>query len=176
MSDDNKKINMGLLSGVYAAAITVVGASINDSDIGDVNNAINQAQATELISTDAGSANKAYVSIYGSEKPLGKEMSFSTTVLRQYVSKAEIPVQSEMQCVTEGTAYIAQNSDVLSDFATIACGSDDGSVNNYSCTIPKLQAFENTDSALEVQCTKDIGIMVMNDSDESQAIQTIDIS
>jgi len=174
MSDSNSAAL--LASFMISSALTAVGTLVDDSDIGDVNNVINQAQAAELISTDVGSANKAYVSIYSSDKPSGEEMSFSTTVLRQYVSRAEIPVQSEMQCVTEGAAYIAQHSNLFSDFATISCASDDVSVNNYSCTIPKLRAFENTDSALEVKCTKNYGFMVMNEDDDIPQAEIMDIS
>jgi len=165
-----------LASFLISSALTAVGTLANDSDIGDVNNIINQAQAAELISTDVGSANKAYVSIYSSDKPIGEEMSFSRTVLRQHVSKAEIPVQSEMQCVTEGSAYIAQHYNLFSDFAKISCASDDGSVNNYSCTIPESSAFNNADGVMGMKCTKNYGFMVMNEDDDIPQAEIMDIS
>jgi len=174
MSDSNSAAL--LASFMISSALTAVGTLVDDSDIGDVNNAINQAQSAELISTDVGSANKAYISIYSSDKPSGEEMSFSTAVLRQYVSKAEIPVQSEMQCVTEGSAYIAQHSNLFSDFATISCAGDDGSVNNYSCTIPEFSAFDDADGVMDMKCTKNYGFMVMNEDDDIPQAEIMDIS
>ncbi len=168
-----------LASFIVSSALSVdaaVGVSIDSSDIVDVGNTENKDQATEFISTNIGSASKAYVSIYSSDKPLGKEDSFSPAVIRKYISKTEIPVQSEMQCIKEGAAYIINNSNVSSDFAIIACGSDDGSINRYSCSIPEVKPFEKSDKPKEIKCKKDIGIMAMNESNEDTTTQAIDIS